>query len=171
MRLQLTDVERLILSNQYEILGLLKKEPHYETMANDLRSGHQWLYQQDFQGMSENMSTEAAEHVHEVLGMFSELKASYEKLTDKTGIAAHDVEFLGFDGNNETEMMAFAQALADRRLYEEMLGKRVKNSHMPTTDLYRRMLTQYVKLGKPRYPMSAATIKQIIAARRHPDAA
>ncbi len=46
-RLKLTDVERVLLANQYEILAHIKNDPHYEKLASTLRDGHEWLYSQD----------------------------------------------------------------------------------------------------------------------------
>jgi hypothetical protein len=47
-----------------------------------LRDGHEWLYG-DFQSVGPVMSSEDAEYVLQVLSMFSDLSASYEKLADK----------------------------------------------------------------------------------------
>lgn len=40
MKLDLTDKDHLILSNQYEILGTLKNEENYLLLAEQLREGH-----------------------------------------------------------------------------------------------------------------------------------
>lgn len=38
--LELTDVERVILANQYEILSILKEDDSYGLLAQNLRDGH-----------------------------------------------------------------------------------------------------------------------------------
>jgi uncharacterized protein len=168
MHIKLTDVERLILSNQYEILAALKKDEYYERKAAQLRDGYEWLYG-NFEHVAPEMARSDAEYVLGVLGMFSDLTASYEKLADKSGIDARDVRFLGFDANNEGEFFGFAAALAAENRYSDTIGKHPKNSHMPTTDLYQRMLNKYRELGSPRYPISKDQIKQIVDERIHPD--
>lgn len=54
MTIELTDKERLFLANQYEILGLLKNEDYYSELAEQLRDGHKWLYEQSFDDISPN---------------------------------------------------------------------------------------------------------------------
>jgi len=167
--LELTDVERLLLANQYEILGLLKKDDGYVRMAENLRDGHKWIYEQHATRISENLSDAEAEHVLEILGIYSELRDSYNKLTDKSGIDEHLVVFPGFDGNNESELLSFSRALSQNGNYSETIGKDAKNSHMPTTGMYRRMIAEWKSMGQPRYPLSKAQIVQIVEARVHPD--
>jgi uncharacterized protein len=168
MRIKLTDAERLILSNQYEILGELNDDEGCRRKAEQLRNGHEWLYG-DFQSVAPPMSSEDAEYVLEVLGMFSDLSASYDKLPDKSGIEAHDVRFVGFDGNNESEFYSFSAALTENGNFTDTIGKTAKNSHMPTTELYRRLLKKYRELGSPRYPIPKTQIAQIVAERIHPE--
>ena len=42
--MNLTDTERLILANQFEILGKLKSDDGYIELADNLSKGHVWLY-------------------------------------------------------------------------------------------------------------------------------
>ena len=167
-KLQLTDVERLLLANQYDILGLLKKDDGYTKMAENLRDGHKWIYEQHATQISENLPDEEAEHVLTILGIYSELRDSYKQLSDKSGIDEHSVMFPGFDGNNETELLHFARALSKNDNYAETIGKDARNSHMPTTDIYRRQIAEWKNLGSPRYPLSKEQVLQIIDARTHP---
>ena len=167
-KLQLTDVERLLLANQYDILGLLKKDDSYTKMAENLRDGHKWIYEQHATQISDNLSDEDAEHVLTILGVYSDLRDSYNKLTDKTGIDEHTVTFPGFDGNNEAELLHFARALSKNGNYAETIGKDARNSHMLTIDIYRRQIAEWKNLGSPRYPLSKEQISKIIDARTHP---
>jgi uncharacterized protein len=167
MRLPLTDVERLILANQYEILSVLHEDEGYGNLAKQLRDGHEWLYG-DFQNLAEVMPRSDAEHVLAVLDLYEALADSFESVTDKSGIEVHDVTFPGFDGNNESDYLSFSGALAASGRYVHILGKDgFKNSHMPTTDIYRRMLEKHAQLGKPRL-MTKEQIAEVVAARTHP---
>jgi uncharacterized protein YfbU (UPF0304 family) len=169
MRLKLSDTERLILANQYEILAALKKDESLERLAENLRDGHEWLYSQGFDWFSENLPAEDAEHVLWILGIYGDMKASFEALSDKTGIDPRLLAFPGFDGNNESELLHFAGALRKSERFVETIGPNAKNSHMPTTDTYRRMIAKWRELGEPNYPYSREQIVAILDARIHPD--
>ena len=169
MKLSLTDAERLILSNQYEILSKLDKtnaEDHSQ-LAEQLRDGHSWLYR-EFPHMAPEMDPADATFVVDVLEMFGTLKASFEILSDKSGIDPNDVKFHGFDGNNESELLSFAGALHKAGRFVETLGPDVKNSHSTTRDLYLRLLTKFRELGLS-YPLSKEAIEKIVAERVHPE--
>ena len=167
-KLQLTDIERLLLANQYDILGLLKKDEGYTKMAENLRDGHKWIYEQHATQISDNLPDDVAEHVLTILGVYSVLRDSYKQLSDKSGIDEHAVTFPGFDGNNEAELLHFAHALSKNGNYAETIGKDARNSHMPTTDMDRRQITEWKNLGSPRYPFSREEVLKIVDARTHP---
>lgn len=167
-RITLTDYERLILANQYEILGLLKDKESYIQLAENLRDGHKWLYDQHTQ-VVENLSEDVVNHVLAILDIYSDLRDSYMRLPDKSGINEHLVTFPGFDGNNEGEHLSFARALSRNGNYSETIGKEARHSHMPTTDMYRRMIGEWKAMGEPRYPLAKEQIVRIVDARVHPD--
>ena len=167
-KIDLTDVERLILANQYKILSLLEKDESYDRLSEQLLEGHKWLYSQSLDNVSEDMPDDDAEHVLAILGIFGDLRDSYERLDDKSGIDPHDVVFGGFDGNNESDLRSFASALRKSDHFINTLGNEVINSHMPTTELYNRMISKWRELGSPHYPYSKDTILAIIASQVHP---
>ena len=166
--LHLTNTERLLLANQYEILGILKRDDSYTQMASNLRDGYKWLYQQHATQIEDDLSDEDAEHVLAILDIYTDLRHSYNQLSDKSEIDKEALVFPGFDGNNETELLGFAEALAKNGTYSDTIGKPAKNSHMPTTEMYKRQIEQWKALGSPRAPLSKAQILSIIAARKHP---
>lgn len=171
-RIELSDSERLILANQYKIMSMVAPKDEredYARLSDALFGGYPWLYMQSLENyLSPNLPDADARHVLDILGLYSDLKASYGALKDQSGITEHDVTFPGFDGNNEAELMAFAGELAKHRRYASVLGDDgYINSHCPTNDTYARMLGAWRKLGKPRYPMSKDDITTILAARRY----
>lgn len=164
--IKLTAVERLILANQYEILSFLKENDSYSRFSEQLREGHEWLYSQTFNDcVSDNLPNKDAEHVFAILGIFSDLQDSYSQLADKSGIEPHQVEFPGFDGNTEADLLSFARALRKADRFIETLGEDTKNSHMPTTGMYQRVISKWRELGQPHYPYDKDTILEILAAR------
>lgn len=164
----LTDTERLILSNQYEILAALRKEVSYACIAEELLNGHEWLYQQHFDCLSANLPEKDAEFVLTIVSIYADLNASYKQLADKSGIEPNQVVFPGFDGNNESELLSFARALRKSDRFIDTLTKDGKNSHMPTRAIYGRMIAKWIELGEPRYPLSKEQITKLIAAQAHP---
>lgn len=167
--IELTDKERLMLANQYQILGILKNDAYYTCMAESLASGHPWLYKQIFDNFSENLSDAKTEHVLKILEIYGVLKDSYNALTDQEGIDMHSVNFPGFDGNNEIDLLSFAEDLIKHGRFSNTLGATAINSHMQTTDMYERMIERWVELGRPGYPYSKEVIMQILAAKIHPE--
>lgn len=167
-KLELTDAERLILANQYEILGLLKNDgdDSYERLANNLRDGHKWIYAEKFH-LSPNLSDQDTELVLNILAVYRAIQDSYEALSDKTGIEKHDLTFPGFDGNNEAELLGFSRALAANGNYRDTIGDPARNSHSGTADMYSRMIEEWKRLGKP-YKCTKEQIVAILKARAFP---
>jgi uncharacterized protein YfbU (UPF0304 family) len=168
--LDLSDKDRLILANQYEILSKLDENESdtYVLLAKSLRDGHKWLYQTQLENMlSENLSDEETQHVLDIAGLYGTLKDSYSRISDKSGIDEELLDFPGFDGNNEYELLNFANALVENGRYEVTLEPKGKNSHMPTTETYRRMIAKWRELGEPIYPFDRETIIAILEARTY----
>ncbi|HCI7175208.1 MULTISPECIES: YfbU family protein [Acinetobacter calcoaceticus/baumannii complex] len=148
MDIELTDKERLILANQYEILGLLKKEDYYLDLAEQLRDGHKWLYEQSFDTFSDNLSDEDAELVLDTLELYEALKDSYDALSDTSGLSPQDVKFAGFDGNNESEFMRFVDALKKSNRFVDVIDAGVRNSHMRKVHIYETMIQKWNGLNR-----------------------
>lgn len=170
MDLKLTDTERLILVNQYEILSRLDKDASdfYKQLSKQLYDGHEWLYQQSFQHLSPVMPEADAQLVLTILSMFDKLQMSYKALADKDGMEADELRFPGFDGNDpyEAGLMGFAHALAEDRRYVDVLnGGRDLNSHYQALPGYKAMLQRWVGMGSP-YPMDIDQIRAIVPVLR-----
>ncbi|WP_415753826.1 YfbU family protein [Pseudomonas leptonychotis] len=167
--LELTDKERLILANQYEIMAMLNDDENYALMSETLKAGHKWLYDQYFESLSDNLPDSQVQYVLTILGIYGDLQASYEELTDKSNIDKTALTFPGFDGNNECELLSFTDSLIKHRRFESTLGKNSRNSHMPTSEIYARMIQRWNELESPTYPYDKETIQEILSARTHPE--
>lgn len=164
MKLNLTDAERLILANQYQILAKLEEDDFYKNLSDNLREGHAWLYNQALAMMlSDQLSDDDADYVVTVLSIYDTIKSSYDELADKSGIATHAVEFPGFDGNNEGELLAFSVALRKDRRFEDLIPERGKNSHMDTSHRYKRLIEKYKEMGEPIYPLNKDQILELVS--------
>lgn len=169
-RVKLSDLDRLMLANQYEILAHLKPDQGYGDVARELRDGHEWLYRQWLDNLiSPVLPDENAEFVLKILGIYHDIASSYRELTDKSGIEERNIQFPGFDGNNESDLLHFVAALRKNGRFIETIGESAKNSHMPVVDIYQRMIDEWERLGKPQYPYSKEIIQKIFGARIHPE--
>ena len=54
--------------------------PYNLRMAENLRDGHKWLYEQGFDHFSENLPEEKVEHVLQILGIYGDMQDSYDQL-------------------------------------------------------------------------------------------
>ncbi|UXH79992.1 YfbU family protein [Roseateles amylovorans] len=166
---KLTAVERLILANQYEILGLLQNNESLTRLATDLKDGHAWIFESKIRNqLSDELPDASAKEVLAILGIYSDLKDSYDQLGDKSGIDGRAVVFPGYDGNNEGELLHFTAALSANGNYSQTIGEHARNSHCPVRDMYQRMVDRWTELGKPRYPLSKEAILAILDAQIHP---
>jgi uncharacterized protein len=172
---QLTIKERLSLVLQLRILAATTKseaeKKHTEAQIEAITSGYEYHYRELVSYFDVGLSRRASIEVLDILEMYSEMLWGFSSLKDKAGLKQEDVVFPGFDGNNETRLMAYARYfLFDLNRYES-LHEQAKingcNSHCPMLDTYRRMLVifQTVKKQRPYERLSAESIKTILAAR------
>lgn len=165
MELKLTDAERLILSNQYAILGHLEDSKEYKRLAEHLRNGHEYLYRDVLYWVNPEMDRETTDFVIDALSMYRALKRSWDTLGKPDDIADRDIKWPGFDGNNEGSLYQFTCALAETNHFDEQLGHSGVNSHSEEEQTYRNMLPVWKAFGDARNTMTAQQIKQVLAAR------
>ena len=167
--LKLTPAERLILANQYEILGTINEDSDSIRLAENIRNGHAYLYMERIKSsIADDLSEELQSHVLNILQVYRLLKSSYDEHLTGENFDPSDFTFPGFDGNNETELLIFAQALANDGRYDDVIGHQAKNSHGPTTEMYERMIFAHQSMGDLPYPLSAEQVKTILDAKVHP---
>lgn len=148
----LTDTERLILANQYEILSKLEDNDYgrqyYKQLSDNLKSGYKWLYEDHFQCLSDVLDEDDAELVVKTLSLYRTLKNNYDDLEDKSVIDEMSITFKGFDGNNEGRLMRFTQALKENDRFTDIIEKGQLNSHSPKKKQYRKMLSNWKELNE-----------------------
>lgn len=163
--------ERLMLSNQLKILEKLYPE-EAEDLAKYRKAideGYE-LHYGDAQHIcpdKECLPAEQCQEVLDILDMYRALTFSYQKLK-KPRIEVSEIEFPGFDGNNETEQMAYA------RYFIHTLGRFGElredseygdyNSHMQMLPVYGRMLEVWRGYDKGRFELSEEQIQEVIDA-------
>ena len=174
--MELSRVERWILSNQFRILeALYPDEADYHRQNREaIERGFALHYNEAAQHVCDDEDAIPHEECGEVvaiLGMFSAIKRSYDLMEDKSGIEAWTTSFSGFDGISETNQMTYARYFCGRNggIFSELDKGDDFNSHAPTLDSYRRMLSEWANSdNKPQ--LSKEELIRITNARIHPDA-
>jgi hypothetical protein len=140
----MTKMERLILYNQYKILEKLdsREGEAYARCATILERGYTREYSDLFDWMSEELDERVSEEVIEILSMFRALTDAYRNLADKSGMDERDINFRGFDGNDESKHFGYASfIIRDKAHFRESRNAGDDlNSHSGTLDRYRSML-------------------------------
>ncbi|TQQ54214.1 YfbU family protein [Vibrio cholerae] len=166
--MKFTRKERLNLINQYKILAKLYPEDaeHYDELREILEDGYEIFYSMVDQWISEDMPIEEGKFVLNILDLYRFIE-DYKRISkDENIISHHRASFMGFDGNNENDYMAFARFLIIKQgkfsEQKDYLRKNDNlNSHMPMVQIYKRMLAKWENLGKP-YQLTAEQIQQIL---------
>lgn len=163
----------LMLADIHQHLGL-KSETDAAFLRSALYAGHDWAIDWQWPGIADvkPVSNDVVTQVVNILDMYHLLELSYADLgeDEKTGISEHDVQFGGFDGNNETSHMSTARFLIeDMGRFERFKGRSL-NSHSPSVYRDLNMYEAFKPIraatasraGLPR--LSAEEITQVIAA-------
>lgn len=181
--MKITDGEKLILlmlSELYDKLGV-EGEVEPDFIRSAIFSNNTWSIPWKYVGIpfEEQETPEVVKEVLDILDMWSMIERSYENLSNESkefvekeaSPFGKDPKFPGFDGNNETEYMGTASFLVnDLDRFEEFKGRDF-NSHCPSIDSYRRMLSVFKPLLQKLnfQPLSAQNIVDILKERVHPD--
>lgn len=166
MIIVLSRLERLMLSNQYEILAKLDpvNADSHQRLIEALRDGYELAYQDAFNHVyEEGLNAEECRFVINTLAMYDAVQRSYAALADKQGIDEWRVKFPGFDGNNETSYMSYVRHIVEmEHRFVNVRGDRDLNSHMPMRDEYRRMLQIWERFDKS-YEMTKEQLAELLA--------
>jgi uncharacterized protein YfbU (UPF0304 family) len=167
---ELTKVDRLILSNQYRILEALYPDERdaFARSRAAIEGGYSVHYSDLAECLNDELTPKQCEEVADILEMFSSLQSGYQKLTDQSGIDPHALVFPGFHGNDEAGYLNYAHYLikkTGRRDCPESTADEL-NTTCPLLDSYRGMLLVWRPM-KSR-PLSKDQILTILAARIHP---
>ncbi len=166
--MKLSKVERLILANQYRILARLDESNAgwCERMREALESGYEGAYSGLFNAIFDGLSAEQCSFVIRTMDMYNALQRSYTALADKSGIDERSGKFPGFDGNNETEHMGYAEYVVEQedRFPGLQLGGDRFNSHTRSIPRYRAMLAVWRELGES-YELSKDQMRHVLDAR------
>lgn len=143
--------ERLNYVYQLRILEKLYPEEsaYYAQYRTALESGFELHYQDMFEELNEDeLSMEASQEVLDILEMYRGIIFSYQALKQKssTMLTEDRVKFPGFDGNEESRLMAYVIYFINTLgRYSEIqsLSHGYYNSHAPMLKTYQNMLRKW----------------------------
>lgn len=153
--MKLSQIERLLLINQFKILERLYPD-EYETCSNNrkaLENGYELNYSW-FLPSDDVMSDEECMEVIEILNMYRAIYFSSDNISDKELSQNYLLKFQGFDGNEEFKQYSYTMYLIiDHNRYKELkYGIEFPDFNsgslmMPT---YRKMVEFWRTHGKPQ---------------------
>lgn len=168
--MNLTQFERLLLWNQYEMRKHIdpKSLEHCETVQEALQSGYKPCYDYVLERMEKNEITEEqAQFVYDVLNMFDALQR-YEQASGTKIEYAHS-RFSGFDGHGN--LVGFARFNVEALKRWDYLNIKNFDAHMPIEPMYRRMLEVWLQNPLPDRitNLTQMHVDAILAAAIHPE--
>lgn len=151
-----TNSEKLMMWMLAELLKLQKGYENRDTallIQDAIYGGHFWALEWELTGLLHGHvdSKAALRLVVDTLDMWTFIERAYADFSDdeknriqsEVGSWAKDPQFMGFDGNHESEYMSIAQFLVEKlRRFESFKGRSF-NSHMPRVEAYRQMVAMF----------------------------
>jgi uncharacterized protein len=178
-----SDGEKLLammLRDIYKHLKLVRGEIDPEFISEVIFGGHYWAPRWEMQGLFHDHedNPQDVSFVVDVLDMWDFIESGYAKLSkkDKDRLEKEaepfgkHMQFMGFDGNNESTYRSIAQFLIEKMDRFSRFKKRELNSHMPTLSTYRRMLNVFepMRAGLVGTGLDAAQLVAILKAQMFP---
>ena len=165
--MELTKKDRILLINQYEILKRLDpgNADHYEQLTEILRRGYEVLYCMIDDQVSDEMRHDQGRLVLDLLDFYRSVEDYKDAHPDDEEFSDHPWgAFRGFDGNNEADYMAFARFLVERQGRFAEQKKYLSqtdgfNSHMPTLQKYRRIVSKWYEKGREHMASKQAILE------------
>lgn len=165
--MNLSITERMMLINQYEILSRLNpgEVENYQESITVLSNGYELHYDNlmPFLSIGEKVVTiEESREVVDILEMFRRIKWAYDALSDKPEIEEWRMSFSGFDGNEESKYLAYAEWYCRRgRGYFTDITEGINfDGPGPRLSFYRLMVKEWKKSADP-HKLTAEDIVRI----------
>lgn len=166
--MNMNHVQRMILSNQYEIMSKLNPEnaAYYQRCKTIVERGY-CLEMLELEKEFGHLTAETCQEVIDTLEMHHALKVSYENLpeSDRAEVAATRIDFIGYARAYERQLADYACFLLDSEKRFPELNKvgAELNSEIAMQDKYQRMLAMWRDCPR-HYKLSIQEIRNIISA-------
>jgi len=164
--MELTRVERWLLSNQYQILEFVDEAnaTQYQENREVIEGGYEREYDAICQHIDDaTLSPDECREVLDIRRMFARLQSSYDLLQTPSNVQQQDVAFPGFNGNCETKCLYYARYCG---CFTELecVGDDLNSHRIPMLDRYRRMLAEW-RASEDRNELTGEDLVRIIGVK------
>lgn len=164
--MEMTSTQRLILANQYKLMGLLDptNAQKYQRLEAIVKGGFGLELKELDKDFSDISETECR-IVLDTLEMYHALQVSYNNLADKSSLNAHRLQFAGYCAVREKKYLNYLRFVtSESSKYQEFMRcAHGCDSQTPMWDKYLKMLDVW-RSCPHEYHLSMAEIQKIINA-------
>lgn len=164
--MEMTATQRLILANQYKLMGLLDSQnsSKYQRLEAIVKGGFALELKEldkEFSDLSEN----ECQIVLDTLEMYHALQVSYNNLNDKSALTPHRLQFAGYCAVREKKYLNYLRFITgvEGKYQEFMRCEHGCDSQVPMWDKYTRMLDTWRECPHG-YHLSMTEIQNILNA-------
>lgn len=164
--MEMTNAQRLILSNQYKMMTMLDPDnaERYRRQQTIVERGY-GLQMRELDREFGELSEEVCRTIIAIMEMHHALHVSWTNLKDNSGLETRRLAFLGFDAATEARYLGYVRFMVsvEGRYTHFDSGTHGFNAQTPMWEKYQRMLTVWQTCPR-QYHLSANEIAQIINA-------
>lgn len=164
--MDMTPVQRLILSNQYQIMAMLDAEnaARYRRCQTIIKRGY-GLQMRELDGEFSQLPEAECRTLLAMMEMYHALHISWGNLKDPQSVDARRLIFPGFDSTSEGPFLGYVRFLVESegRYTHFSAGVNRFDAQVPMWEKYQRMLAVWHNCPR-QYHLSANEIAQVINA-------
>ncbi|CAK3572511.1 UPF0304 family protein YfbU [Vibrio crassostreae] len=166
--MEMTNAQRLILSNQYYLMSQMDPEnsAKYQRLQTIVERGYE-LQMRELNKEFGCLTEAECREIIDLMEMYHAMQESNKMLAEqeRAEVDQRRLQFLGFDIASEAQIVHYVRFLVDSEgLYPQFdKADHHFNSQMPMLDKYRRMLTTWRNCPR-QYHLCATELSQIFSA-------
>lgn len=164
----ISNIERLIISNQYKIMAMLATE-EYEIQENArisqiFENGNPYLYNQYLNHIKDGLNSEEQDFTLAVLELFDAIRLSLKTLTidEVNSLNQFQVKFQSFDKHHEVKFYEAVKEIRKHGEFVEVIDSGAESAFSPKAELYTNMIAVWESLGRPVLGMTLEQIENIL---------
>ncbi|TKF41384.1 YfbU family protein [Vibrio sp. F13] len=166
--MEMTNAQRLILSNQYYLMSQMDPEnsAKYQRLQTVVERGYE-LQMRELNKEFGCLTEAECREIIDIMEMYHAMQESNKMLAEqeRAEVDQRRLQFLGFDIASEAQIVHYVRFLVDSEgLYPQFdKADHHFNSQMPMLEKYRRMLTTWRNCPR-QYHLCATELSQIFSA-------
>ncbi|MBE8604909.1 YfbU family protein [Vibrio sp. OPT10] len=166
--MEMTNAQRLILSNQYYLMSQMNPEnsAKYQRLQTIVERGYE-LQMRELNKEFGCLTEAECREIIDIMEMYHAMQESNKMLAEqeRAEVDQRRLQFLGFDIASEAQIVHYVRFLVDSEgLYPQFdKADHHFNSQMPMLEKYRRMLTTWCNCPR-QYHLCSTELSQIFSA-------